>query len=105
SELGAPPIPITDLAPLDELRRLLRKFGAKGTRVSLLYAFGMHINPEIPSDDPGQLRDFLRAFILLDPWLKQRTEVDFPRRISPYITPFPAAYERLILDPDYPADT
>ena len=105
TEIGAPPIPITDLAPLDELRRLLRKFGAKGTRVSLLYAFGMHINPEIPSDDPGQLRDFLRAFILLYPWLKERTEVDFTRRISPYINPFPAAYERLILGPDYPADT
>ena len=104
TEIGCPPIPVTDLAPLDELRRLLHKFGARGTRVSLLYAFGMHINPEIPSDDPGQLRDYLRAFILLYPWLKGRTEVDITRRISPYINPFPAAYARLILAPDYPAD-
>ncbi len=104
TEIGSPPIPITELAPLDELRRLLHKYGAKGTRVSLLYAFGMHINPEIPSDDPGQLRDFLRAFVLLYPWLKQRSEVDFTRRMSPYINPFPAAYARLILRDDYPAD-
>ena len=105
TEIGSPPIPITDLAPLDELRRLLHKYGARGTRVSVLYAFGMHINPEIPSEDPGQLRDFLRAFILLYPWLRERAEVDITRRISPYINPFPAAYARLILRPDYPSDT
>jgi hypothetical protein len=104
TEIVTPPMPITELAPLDELRRLLHRFGARGTRVSVLYAFGMHINPEIPSSDPGELRDVLRAFILLYPWLKRTTEVDITRRISPYINPFPAAYERLVLAPDYPAD-
>jgi hypothetical protein len=34
----------------------------------------------------------------------ERTAVDFTRRISPYINPFPAAYARLVLAPDYPAD-
>jgi hypothetical protein len=103
-EIVSPPIPITDLAPLDELRRLLQQNEAAGTRARPWYAFGMHINPEIPSDDPGQLRDILRAFLLLYPSLKKRVKVDLTRSISPYINPFPEEYVRLILHPDYPAD-
>ena len=103
-EIVTPPIPVTDLAPLDELRRLLCRNEAEGTRVLPWYAFGMHVNPEIPSDDPGVLRDHLRAFLLLYPWLRQRVKVNLARSISPYINPFPEAYARLILQPDYPAD-
>jgi hypothetical protein len=103
TEISAPPIPITDLAPLDALRNLLRESGAKGTRRSVLYAFGMHINPELPSDDPGEVRDVLRAFLLLEPWLRERIEVDLTRRIAPYIKSFPKEYARLILQDDYPA--
>lgn len=104
TEVATPPLPVTELSPLDALRRRLRDSGAKGTRAGLLYAFGLHINPEIASDDPGYLLSVLRAFLLLFPWLRQRTEVDIARRISPYINPFPPAYARLVLDPDYPAD-
>ena len=103
-EIVTPPIPITDLAPLDELRRLLCQNEASGTRARPWYAFGLHINPEIPSDDPAQLRDILRAFLLLYPWLKRRVKVDLARAISPYVNPFPADYIRLVLSPDYPAD-
>jgi hypothetical protein len=95
TEIATPPLSITELAPLDELARRLRDAGAKGTRASVLYIFGMHINPEIPSDDPALLRDHL--------WLKDRAEVDLSRSISPYIKPFPTEYARLILQPDYPA--
>src|SRR4051812_169298 len=59
-EIGTPPIPIDALARLDDLRQRLCLARAKGTRASILYAFGLHINPEIPSDDPGILRDILR---------------------------------------------
>src|SRR3954464_12195073 len=37
-EIVPPPIPITELSPLDDLRRLLLDAGAKGTRAALLYA-------------------------------------------------------------------
>lgn len=103
TEIGTPPLPVTDLAPLDELRGLLRRYGARGTRASMVYAFGLHINPEIPADDPRQILDVLRAFLLLLPWLQRRTEVDLSRRISPYINPFPQDYARLVLRPDYEA--
>ncbi len=103
TEISSPPLPINELEPLDELTRRLRGAGAKGTRASLLYIFGMHINPEIPSDDPAVLRDYLRAFVLLYPWLKDRAEVDLKRSISPYIKPFPTEYARLVLQKEYPA--
>jgi hypothetical protein len=104
-EIATPPIPITGLSRLDDLRRWLREAKARGTRAALVYAFGMHINPEIASDDPGELRDVLRAFLLLYPWLKERAEVDIARRISPYVNAFPDQYARILLADDYPADT
>jgi hypothetical protein len=102
-EIGTPPIPIDQLDRLDELRQRLHDGRAKGTRASILYAFGFHINPELPRDDPAVIRDFIRAFLLLYPWMKQQAEVDMTRRISPYINPFPDEYARLILRGDYPA--
>ena len=102
-EISTPPLPLTDLARLDVLRARLRDAGANGTRTALWYAFGMHINPEAPSLEPAALLAHLRAFLLLYPWLKSRSEVDLTRSISPYIKPFPAAYARLVLDPDYDA--
>ncbi len=102
-EIGTPPIPIDQLDRLDDLRQRLHDARAKGTRASILYAFGFHINPELPSEDPAVIRDFLRAFMLLYPWMKQRAEVDMTRRISPFINSFPDDYARLILRPDYPA--
>lgn len=101
-EVATPPIPIDQLDRLDELRQRLHDARAKGTRASILYAFGFHINPELPRDDPGLIRDVLRAFLLLYPWMKQRAEVDLTRRVSPYINPFPDEYARLILRADYP---
>jgi hypothetical protein len=50
------------------------------------------------------LRDFLRAFLLLYPWMKRRHEVDLARAISPYINAFPLAYVRLILADPYPGE-
>jgi hypothetical protein len=102
TEVATPPLPVNQLAPLDDLRERLRVSGARGTRAGLLYAFGLHINPEIVSDDPAYLLSVLRAFVLLYPWLKTRTEVDLARRVSPYINPFPPDYVRLILSPGYP---
>src|SRR5688572_5811697 len=101
-EVSAPAIRIDRLDPLDDLRERLRRAGAKGTRAGLLYAFGTHINPEIADpEDPLIYRDFLRAIILLFPWLREQGKIDIARRISPYINPFPPDYARLILQPSY----
>jgi hypothetical protein len=102
-EIGTPPLPMDQLQQVDRLRERLCEAGAKGTRTSFRYAFGMHINPELPSDDPASIRDHLRAFLLLQPWLQQRVEVDLTRKVMPFINPFPVAYTRRLLQADYPA--
>lgn len=101
-EIATPPIPIDRLEPLDQLRQRLADAKARGTRAFILYAFGMHINPEIPSDDPADILDILRAFVLLYPWIKEKAQVDIARRISPYVNPFPDEYLRIVLRDDYP---
>ena len=100
-EIGAPPIPITELQPLDDLRQLLLTAGAKGTRAALLYAFGLHINPRVPTLEPRSLLDHLRAFLLLYPWIAKRVDADIARRVTPFINPFPPEYARLVLADDY----
>jgi len=103
-EIATPPIPLDHLSSLDQLRSRLREEGAKGTRHSFRYAFGMHINPELPSAEPASIRDHLRAYFLLEPWLRERVDVDMTRRVMPFINSFPTAYARLILQADYPDD-
>jgi hypothetical protein len=104
-EISAPAIRIDHLDPLDDLRARLNRAGAKGTRASLFYAFGMHINPEIADpNNPATYRDHLRAVILLMPWLREAGQIDLTRRMTPYINPFPSDYARLILQPNYEPD-
>ncbi|MDB5294362.1 MAG: hypothetical protein JWO31_345 [Phycisphaerales bacterium] len=103
-EIGTPPLPFDQFGRLDDLRRRLLAAGAQGTRTSARFAFGMHINPELPGDDAGSVRDHLRAFLLLQPWLKGRVDVDLTRRVMPFINPFPNDYARLVLQHGYPAD-
>lgn len=82
-EIVTPPIPVDGLALLDELVRILRSNRAAGTKSSLLYAFGLHINPELVSFEPRYLLDHLRAFCLLYDWICADSRVDFTRRLSP----------------------
>lgn len=104
-EVVLPPIPLDELDVLEELREALRERSAKGTRASLAYAFGMHINVEPPDLEVGTLVAYLRAFVLLYDHLRKQSEVDITRAVSPYIDKFPAEYVRLVADPDYaPAD-
>ena len=103
-EVATPPIPIDQLSLVDDLRARLHKAGAKGTGAAFRYAFGMHINPELPSEAPTSIRDHLRAYFLLEPWLRERVDVDLTRRMMPFINSFPVEYARLILQPDYPDD-
>ena len=47
-EVVTEPIPFQDLDKLDILIDTLNTLGAEGTQESLIYAFGLHINPSIP---------------------------------------------------------
>lgn len=104
-EVVTPPLPWQRLPELEELRRVLLRRAVKDTRSAWFNAFGLHLNPAVPSVDPAELRDVLRAFLLLYDWLVERLEVDTARKLAPYIDPFPRAYQKLVLDPGYEPDT
>jgi len=103
-EIVTPPIPIKQLPELEEMRIALQKQAVKDTRSSVFNAFGLHLNPEVPSLEPDSIRDFLRSFIIMYDWLKDKLRIDPSRRVTPYIDPFPREYARLILKSDYEPD-
>lgn len=100
-EIVSPPLPMAGFCKLAKLVENLHELEAEGTRSSFVNAFGMHLNPEIYSEDVDELRDVMRAFLILYPYLVKEMGIDFSRRVLTYIDPFPTDYIRLILDPDY----
>lgn len=100
-EIVTPPLPLNRLNALEPLIRRLREAGALGTRHALLYAFGMHMNPELPRVDAATILAYLRAFLCLYDWLRRASGVDLSRRLTPYIRPFPRDYVRRVIDEHY----
>ncbi|WP_299824803.1 amidoligase family protein [uncultured Pontibacter sp.] len=100
-EIACPPVPCTQLNELEKLREALYLNHAEGTEEFLTNAFGTHINVEAPSTDTETLLAYLRAFLLLYPWLLQVGNTDFARKVSPFINPYPDAYTALVLNPSY----
>jgi hypothetical protein len=96
-EVVCPPIPVTGLSGLTPMVRELREAGAMGTEESLIAAYGVHINTEIPRLDAETLFSYLRAFAILQWWLVDVHEVDATRKVSPYIGLYPQAYLREVL--------
>jgi hypothetical protein len=91
-EVVCPPIPMTELASLNPLVDALREAGAVGTEESLVAAYGVHINPELPTLEPGSLLAYIKAFSLLQWWLVEQHDVDTTRRLTTFIDPYPEAY-------------
>ena len=91
-EIVCPPLPLSEMQQLDPLTEALRHAGAQGTEDSLIAAYGVHINTEIPQLDAATLFAYARAFGLLQWWLVDAHQVDLARRISPYVDLYPEAY-------------
>lgn len=100
-EIVTPPIPLTKLDLLEDLRKALQVHKALGTKSSFIYAFGLHINPEVPDTSADTLLKYLRSFLLLQRWIANKSGVDFSRKITPFIDDFPDLYYILILDSNY----
>jgi hypothetical protein len=103
-ELVTAPTPIDRLQEIDRILGILRKLGAKGTQDALLYAFGLHFNPEIPRQDAETLTAYMKSFVLLNPWLRREVSPDRTRNLLGFADPFPADYVRKIVSPDYRPD-
>jgi hypothetical protein len=103
-EVVSPPLPMDQLDDLHKLIEKLRGAGAKGTADSVVYAFSMQLNPEMPATDAATIMRYLQAFLCLFPWLKAHAKVDFTRRLTAYTDPFPNEYVRRICNPEYRPD-
>lgn len=104
-EVVCPPIEIDRLAELEALLAALREEGALGTSDNVLHAFGAQFNPDIATRDPHWIMAVLKANVLLSNWLRGVMSIAFARRLLSFVDPFPLAYARRILDPDYWPDT
>lgn len=101
AEVVCPPIACSDLPELAALVTALEEAGACGTRDNMLYAFGAQLNPEIATSSPAYIASVMKAYLLLSPWLRKIIDVDPTRKLTFFADPFPAAYQRKILSPDY----
>jgi hypothetical protein len=103
-EIITPPIQISKLEALNKLVDKLREWKAKGTGSSFFYAFGLHINPEVPELSAESLTRHLKAYVMLDAWIRQDAEIDISRKLTPYINEYEMGYIRYILREEYQPD-
>jgi hypothetical protein len=100
-EIVTPPIPFSSVENFAPVLDQLQADGALGTRHSLHYAFGVHLNPELPSLDVELILNYLRAYVCLYDWIKHKEKIDFARRLTPYINHFEKDYIALVLNEQY----
>lgn len=100
-EVVAPPIALADAQMLCELVADLRRDGALGTRQAPQFAFGLHLNPELPSLGSNTIVNYLRAYFCLYDWIAAREKIDMTRKLTPYINHFGKAYVRKVIEWDY----
>ena len=97
-ELVTPPIPLDRLALVDSAVEVLRLAGARETGPT---AFGLHFNPEPPRLDAETITAILKAFMLLNDWLRRESR---PRRLTHRLgfgRNYPPAYMRRVVAADY----
>jgi hypothetical protein len=100
-EVVAPPTPISELSVFAQLLSELRCMGAKGTRHAVHFAFGVHLNPELPALDSQTILNYLQAYCCLYDWLVEKEDIDFSRRTTPYINHYDEDYVRKVIDRSY----
>ncbi|MFU8860445.1 MAG: amidoligase family protein [Cyclonatronaceae bacterium] len=100
-EIVFPPIPVSAIPEMETLRKKIYETGAKGTGASFFYAFGLHLNPELPSVNSETVLAYLKSFLILYDSLKEELEIDLTREITPFIDPFPEEYVINVLTPGY----
>jgi len=103
-EIAAPPITFDQLSDLEALFTTLRDRGASGTEASPLFAFGLHLNPQVARTDADYVLDHLKAFLILSPWLRSEIRIDPTRRLTGFIAAFPIDYAVKVVDPAYRPD-
>ncbi len=97
-ELVTGPVPIGHLALVDSAVEVLRRAGAREVGP---VTFGLHFNPEPPRLGAETITALLKAFVLLNDWLRRESR---PRRLSHRLgfgRDFPPSYVQRVVAADY----
>ncbi len=100
-EIVSPPLPFERLHEMEPLIAELRKAGALGTNENPVFAFGLQLNPQLPSLDIRTLVSLFKAYLCVADWLRKRAQVDLTRRLTLFAEPFPKNYVHTVIAPDY----
>lgn len=88
-EIVTAPLLPADLVAVDSLIADLVAAGAEGSQDGILYGFGMHLNPEVAGTDAAHILPVVRAYALLEDWLRAMDPLDPSRRLLPFVDPWP----------------
>jgi len=107
-ELITAPLPLDRLGEVDDAVAVLRRAGATGQGAvrpgsPQLGSLGLHFNTDVPDLKVETILAHLRAFMLLDPWLRG-TSLGTRSQRAAAPPDFPEDYARLVLSPDYRPD-
>jgi hypothetical protein len=91
-EVVTDPILPADLPRLDDLARALHRDGATGSRDGLFLGFGLHLNVAIAGDGVDDILPVVRAYALLEDWLRYADPIDPSRRVLPFADPYPRGF-------------
>ena len=103
-EIVTAPLEPERLPELDPLVGALRAAGAVGTQGSIFYAHGMHLNVEVRALTAERIAPVLRAFVLLEDWIREELAIDLTRRTFAFVNPFPSSYADCVADPGFGGD-
>lgn len=90
-EIVTPPLAARQLPQADRLCAALRARGAAGTAHGLTLGFGLHLNPEVPSERIADLMPTITAYAVLEDLLRYEGGMDLTRRLLPFADPWPRA--------------
>jgi hypothetical protein len=100
-ELVTAPLALDRLPDVDQAIDVLRRAGATGHGTTRLGSLGLHFNVDPPDLSAETLTATLKAFLLLEPWLRHETVRGGPYRLPFLPAPYPAHYVSRVLAPDY----
>jgi hypothetical protein len=100
-ELVVPPLDVDRLPEIDSALTALRSAGASGRGTVLLDSLSMHFNVEPRTIDAGTVTACLKAFLILEPRLRQQVAQGSLRQRLALPPMFPVSYRRRVLAADY----
>lgn len=100
-EVTTQPLKMSELPQFEQVIDILRRAGASGTKEGALSAFALQLNPQVPSRDPRSILAIMKAFVVLNEWLRATLHPKTLRRALRFVEPYPRAYRERLTSANY----